>query len=138
MDGEWEAPMIDNPEYKGEWSPKQIDNPEYKGVWQHPEIDNPEYQSDDKLYLRKEVCTIGFDLWQVKAGTIFDNILITDDIEEAKTAFDVSKVQAGEKKMKEEQDEEQRKKDEAENKENKDKDSEDEGEDGEAEEHDEL
>lgn len=31
MDGEWEPPMIDNPEYKGEWKPKQIDNPAYKG-----------------------------------------------------------------------------------------------------------
>merc|ERR1711936_1279663 len=26
MDGEWEPPMIDNPEYKGEWKPRQIDN----------------------------------------------------------------------------------------------------------------
>jgi len=24
MDGEWEPPMIDNPEYKGEWAPKQV------------------------------------------------------------------------------------------------------------------
>ena len=30
MDGEWEPPMIDNPDYKGEWKPKQIDNPNYK------------------------------------------------------------------------------------------------------------
>lgn len=30
MDGEWEPPMIDNPDYKGEWKPKQIDNPDYK------------------------------------------------------------------------------------------------------------
>jgi calreticulin len=30
MDGEWEPPQIDNPEYKGEWKPKQIDNPAYK------------------------------------------------------------------------------------------------------------
>lgn len=30
MDGEWEPPQIDNPEYKGEWKPKQIDNPNYK------------------------------------------------------------------------------------------------------------
>ena len=22
MDGEWEPPMIDNPEYKGEWKPR--------------------------------------------------------------------------------------------------------------------
>merc|ERR1719161_215395 len=32
-DGEWEAPMIDNPEYKGEWMGKRISNPAYKGFW---------------------------------------------------------------------------------------------------------
>merc|ERR1712232_653022 len=26
---------------------------------------------------------IGFDLWQVKGGTLFDNIIITDDVKEA-------------------------------------------------------
>ena len=26
---------------------------------------------------------IGFDLWQVKSGTIFDNIIVTDSIDEA-------------------------------------------------------
>ena len=26
---------------------------------------------------------VGFELWQVKAGTIFDNIIVTDDIKEA-------------------------------------------------------
>lgn len=71
MDGEWEPPMIDNPEYKGEWSAKQIDNPAYKGVWKHPEIDNPEYSPDSALYLREEICQVGLDLWQVKSGTIF-------------------------------------------------------------------
>lgn len=30
MDGEWEPPMVDNPEYKGEWKPKQKKNPAYK------------------------------------------------------------------------------------------------------------
>ncbi|KAK6055422.1 calreticulin family protein [Cooperia oncophora] len=49
MDGEWEPPMIDNPEYKGEWKAKQIKNPAYKGKWIHPEIDNPEYTPDDEL-----------------------------------------------------------------------------------------
>lgn len=55
-----------------------------QGVWVHPEIDNPEYTPNDKLYSRKEICAIGFDLWQVKSGTIFNNVLITDDIEVAK------------------------------------------------------
>ena len=61
MDGEWEPPMIDNPDYKGEWKPRQIDNPEYKGKWIHPEIDNPEYNADDAKTLGKydEICKIG-------------------------------------------------------------------------------
>lgn len=83
MDGEWEPPQINNPAFKGEWKPKQIDNPAYKGPWVHPEIDNPEYVPDPNLYLQKEICAIGFDLWQVKAGTIFDNVLITDSEAEA-------------------------------------------------------
>lgn len=53
-------------------------------MWVHPEIDNPEYTPDSKLYARKEICALGFDLWQVKSGTVFDNILITDDIEFAR------------------------------------------------------
>jgi calreticulin len=115
MDGEWEPPQIDNPEYKGEWKAKQIDNPAYKGVWKHPEITNPEYVADDKLYFRKEVCSVGLDLWQVKSGTIFGNFLITDDVEYAtKLATDSKTVREGEKKMKDAQDEEERKKTEAE------------------------
>lgn len=127
MDGEWEPPQIDNPEYKGEWKPKQIDNPNYKGLWKHPEIDNPEYTPDDSLYLREEVCVVGLDLWQVKSGTIFDNFLITDDVETAKTAASKFKeTQDGEKKQKDAQDEEERKKAEAEAKtEDKDEDNED-------------
>merc|ERR1711985_151296 len=41
-DGEWEPPMIDNPEYKGEWKAKKIDNPDYKGELEHPMTDNIE------------------------------------------------------------------------------------------------
>ncbi|CAD5112255.1 DgyrCDS1486 [Dimorphilus gyrociliatus] len=121
MDGEWEPPQIDNPEYKGEWKPKQIDNPNYKGQWIHPEIDNPDYTADDKLYKYDDIGAIGFDLWQVKSGTIFDNVLITDDVahaeEFAKETWGASKD--GEKKMKDAQDEEERKKQEEEDKKRK-------------------
>mmetsp|Transcript_10665 Transcript_10665/g.17148 ORF Transcript_10665/g.17148 Transcript_10665/m.17148 type:complete len:388 (+) Transcript_10665:53-1216(+) len=83
-DGEWEPPMIDNPEYKGEWKPKRIKNPDYKGPWEHPMIPNPDYVEDDKLHHRCKGCThVGFELWQVKAGTIFDDLLVTDSLEEA-------------------------------------------------------
>jgi len=82
-DGEWEAPTKDNPEYKGEWTVKRISNPAYKGFWEAQKIDNPEYVDDDALYKYPEFGFIGFDLWQVKAGSIFDNIIICDSQEEA-------------------------------------------------------
>ncbi|XP_063711112.1 calreticulin-like [Symsagittifera roscoffensis] len=112
IDGEWEPPMVDNPDYKGEWKPKQIDNPNYKGKWIHPEIDNPEYTPDDKLYLYKDIGAVGVDVWQVKSGSIFDNFFIGDDFEEAKKfAEETWKVSKdGEKKMKDAHDEEEKKK----------------------------
>jgi len=84
-DGEWEAPMKDNAEYKGDWKAKRISNPEYVGVWEAKKIDNPEYVDDDAVYKFAEFGFIGFDLWQVKAETIFDNVIITDDASEADT-----------------------------------------------------
>lgn len=101
MDGEWEAPQIDNPEYKGEWSPKQIENPAYKGEWVHPQIDNPDFVDDVNLYLRKPLGAVGIDVWQVKSGSIFDDLLITDDasvVADRLAAFKT--LAAGEKKMK--------------------------------------
>merc|ERR1712151_1234255 len=82
-DGEWEAPMIDNTEYKGEWSVKRISNPAYKGFWEQKKIANPEYKDDDTLYSFADFGFLGFDLWQVKGGTIFDNVIVTDDKAEA-------------------------------------------------------
>jgi len=81
-DGEWEPPTTDNPEYKGEWKPKKIPNPEYKGKWVHPEIPNPKYVEDNSVY-KFTSKYVGFDLWQVKSGSIFDNIIVTDSIAEA-------------------------------------------------------
>merc|ERR1712056_111024 len=82
-DGEWEAPMKDNPAYKGEWYVKRITNTAYQGLWEAKKIANPEYEDDDMLYKYADFGFIGFDLWQVKGGTIFDNVIITDDKSEA-------------------------------------------------------
>merc|ERR1712188_172019 len=113
-DGEWEAPQIDNPEFKGEWKAKRIKNPDYKGVWAPKKIANPAYVDDDQLYSYDSFAFVGIDIWQVKSGTIFDNLLITDDVDAAKAAVDKIKVSMeAEKKMKEAADEEKRKKDEA-------------------------
>merc|ERR1712190_538792 len=82
-DGEWEAPMKDNAAYKGDWYGKRISNPAYKGAWEAKKIANPEYVDDDSVYSYADFGFLGFDLWQVKAGTIFDNVIITDDKAEA-------------------------------------------------------
>ncbi|PRQ42373.1 Calreticulin [Rosa chinensis] len=83
-DGEWTAPTIPNPEYKGEWSPKKIKNPNYKGKWKAPLIDNPKFTDDPDLYVFPNLKYVGIELWQVKSGTLFDNIVITDEPEYAK------------------------------------------------------
>merc|ERR1739844_774580 len=65
-------------------------------------IANPEYEDDDTIYKYEEFGFIGFDLWQVKGGTIFDNIIITDDKAEADSFAakwkSLSEVEKGKKK----------------------------------------
>jgi len=46
-------------------------------------IANPEYVEDKDIYVQKDVGSVGIEIWQVKAGSIFDNIIVTDDIKEA-------------------------------------------------------
>merc|ERR1712064_80345 len=110
-DGEWEAPMIDNPEYKGDWSVKRISNPAYKGFWEAKKIANPEYEDDNAVYKYADFGFIGFDLWQVKGGTIFDNVIITDDKAEADKFADKWKALSAVEKEKK-ADEEAKKKEE--------------------------
>jgi len=143
LDGEWEAPQIPNPEYKGEWSAKKIPNPEYKGEWVHPLIDNPDYVDDEKLYLYKDNAYVAFELWQVKAGTIFDNIIVTDSVEEAKEFAEETfeKTIKGEKAAKEADDkkkEDERKEAEEKEEDDDDDDDDDDDEKDDKKEHDEL
>ena len=78
-DGAWEAPLLQNPKYRGEWKAKRVKNPAYKGKWAPRKIANPNYTPDEQLYLaRKPLAAVGFDLWQVKSGSIFDNIILSD------------------------------------------------------------
>lgn len=56
-----------------------------QGIWTAPLIDNPDFVDDKELYKLPPIKYVGFELWQVKAGTIFDNILLTDSLAEAMT-----------------------------------------------------
>jgi calreticulin len=101
LDGAWEAPKIPNPAYKGVWRPKRINNPAYKGPWVHPQIPNPDYKADDTLYQFDSNGAVGIEIWQVKAGTIFDNFLVTDDLDLAlERAKAINKVREAEQAAK--------------------------------------
>merc|ERR1712088_1014167 len=86
---------------KEDWEvlkPKEIADPEDKKPddWVDDSmIDDPEDKKpddwveekrivdSDAIYKYEDFGFIGFDLWQVKGGTIFDNVIITDDKAEA-------------------------------------------------------
>jgi len=109
LDGEWESPKVANPEFKGPWSARKVDNPAYKGEWVHPEIDNPDYAPDAELYAFESFKYLGIDIWQVKAGTIFDNFLLADNLDDAKAVWEDLKARRdGEKALKEEKDKAER------------------------------
>ena len=66
-------------------------------------IPNPDYKPNDSLYAvcAKGCSHVGFELWQVKSGTMFDDIIVTDNLEEAqKFAEDTFfKKKSGESQM---------------------------------------
>ncbi|KAK3031889.1 hypothetical protein RJ639_035199, partial [Escallonia herrerae] len=82
--GIWRPSKIPNPAYRGPWKRKKIKNPNYKGKWKTPWIDNPEFEDDPDLYVLKPIKYVGIEVWQVKAGSVYDNILICDDPQYAK------------------------------------------------------
>ncbi|KAK6143867.1 hypothetical protein DH2020_024215 [Rehmannia glutinosa] len=77
-DGEWTAPTIPNPEYKGPWKPKSF-------KLASPNVDIiADFKDDPDLYVFPKLKYVGIELWQVKSGTLFDNVLVSDDPEYAK------------------------------------------------------
>lgn len=99
-DGEWEAPTIDNPEctvgcgkwnpptinnpkYKGKWSAPKIDNPAYKGVWKPRQIANPDFFEDQNPAILPKIDSLGIDIWTMQSGILFDNFVISTDVEKA-------------------------------------------------------
>merc|ERR1712130_18096 len=57
-----------------------------KGSWKHPQIPDPEWEEVKDPQKRKPINFVAFDLWQVKSGTLFSNLLVTDNEEEAEAA----------------------------------------------------
>lgn len=82
--GEWKAPTIPNPNYKGKWKAPKIDNPNYKGKWTARMIPNPNYFYDESPF--KSLDSIGgiaYELWSMADNVAFDNLIITNNPEAA-------------------------------------------------------
>jgi len=66
-------------------------------------IPNPDYKPDENMYAvcAKGCSYVGFELWQVKSGTIFDDIIVADSLEEAQKFAEESffKKKSGELQM---------------------------------------
>jgi len=90
---------------------KKIPNPKYKGEWVRPEIQNPKYKVHEDLHSQEKLKFVGVDIWQVKSGTIFSHILISDSIEDA--AEDRKEISEIQKKEKEEEEAAAKKEEEA-------------------------
>lgn len=94
---------------KGEWKAKRIPNPDYKGPWEHPEIDNPDYVEAKDVYKRGAIGYVGVEVWQVKAGTVFSDFILSDSLEEAEAFLNERKTnEDDEKSAKEAYDEAQK------------------------------
>lgn len=77
--GEWKPPLVDNPRYKGKWRAPLVDNPNYKGKWRPRKIPNPHFYEDSHPFRMTPISAVGFELWSMSEGILFDNVLITDD-----------------------------------------------------------
>lgn len=82
--GEWKRPMIANPAFKGKWKPPKIDNPAYKGKWAPRMIPNPDYFFDEKPFSSLEpIGAVAFELWSMADNIAFDNFLVTSNLDAA-------------------------------------------------------
>lgn len=79
--GEWIRPMVKNPNFKGKWVQPKIANPEFKGEWKQKQIPNPDYSEPE--FELANIAGIGFDLWTMNKGIMFDNIYLGHYIDEA-------------------------------------------------------
>merc|ERR1711964_788538 len=88
-------------DYKGSWFARRIDNPDYKGEWKAKQVPNEDFVENVNGY--DDIGAVGFELWTVNAGSIFDNILVTDSLDSAweHAAAHWEKITEGEKEAKE-------------------------------------
>ncbi|KAI9584994.1 calnexin isoform X1 [Glossina fuscipes] len=93
--GTWKAPLISNPNYKGKWRAPLIKNPNYRGKWTPRKIANPDFFEDLNPYKMTPIASVGIELWSMSNNILFDNLIITDDVnvalDYATQTFDVKR-----------------------------------------------
>lgn len=107
--GEWKRPKKTNPDYRGKWTAPLIDNPAYIGEWKPKKIANPDYYKVEKHHALG-IGGIGFELWTMDQGVVFDNLFIGSSLDDAlavaeQTFMDKKNIEAARaEKLKEERD----------------------------------
>ncbi|TIC07646.1 Calreticulin-domain-containing protein [Wallemia mellicola] len=86
--GKWEAPLIANPNYRGKWHPDMIVNPDFKGPWSPRKIPNPTYFEDKEPSAITPISGVGFEIWTMSRGILFDNIYVGYSKDDAKAFAD--------------------------------------------------
>merc|ERR1712241_143303 len=71
---------------------------EEDGEWQAPMIDNPDYVEAVDVWKRGPIGFIGVEVWQVKSGTVFSDFILTDSVEEAEAFMEERKTNEDEEK----------------------------------------
>ncbi|XP_062122493.1 calnexin isoform X1 [Drosophila sulfurigaster albostrigata] len=93
--GKWQAPHIPNPEYKGKWRAPMIENPNYQGKWAPRKIANPDFFEDLMPFQMTPISAVGLELWSMSNEILFDNLIITDDVDVARdfaaNSFDIKR-----------------------------------------------
>jgi calreticulin len=79
--------MVRNPDYKGEWHPEIIRNPNYRGKWEPPLVE--QHADKDPTFGKYPALSyIGLEFFQNVPNTIFDNFLVTDDEDYARSVLE--------------------------------------------------
>uniref|UniRef100_A0A8D9AA20 Calmegin n=1 Tax=Cacopsylla melanoneura TaxID=428564 RepID=A0A8D9AA20_9HEMI len=81
--GPWSAPLVKNPKFRGKWSAPMINNPNYNGKWTPRMIPNPDYYHDAQPFKLFSIGAVGIEIWTMSENIYFDNILITESLKEA-------------------------------------------------------
>merc|ERR1712204_71662 len=66
--------------------------------WEHPMIANPDFVEAKDVYARGTIGYIGGEVWQVKAGTVFSDFILTDSLAEAETFLNERKTNEDDEK----------------------------------------